>query len=346
MSLKVPGAKGAVGYWGRAGVRCRVNQDQTLQKISALQQDQLLGGGLRVSLWQNVHPVTADDTLQPGTLECSCVKKSGEHADRRCLSCHGIGFTPGYVKFGYGTLYVASITPGLVVNGLTLNTTIKPHRWELSPGVLVGSLESPAFQFVRPQAGGLWESRSDGVIRHPDSNIDVEVSLNGGPYLSLQALTVADPYSGTIRYRVTLAQANAGIPSPDWEIVRSRFPITPVVGRQGPWILILKTVAANKLSQDPRGNIIDSSGNRFWTKPLSFFNCTVKPQMAIDAALPPGNLIRDQAFIEFIDGVQDGESPLRWSLVDFTYDDPLGYLTRQFFSSRRQQEKEYTGLVF
>lgn len=311
-----------------------------------MQLDQLLAGGLRANLWQNVHPLPYDDILQPGTLPCTCLKKSGEHADRRCYQCHGIGFVPGYAKFGYGTLYKAAISAGLITNGVVLNTVLKPHRWELLPGVLSGTIETAAIPFVRPPVGGTWEARSDGAVRHPDSDLRTEVSVNGGPYFPLAALPGLDPMAGSLRFRMTLERANAAIPSPFWEIVRARFPYIAVKGRLGPWILILKTVSQNKITQDPRGNLIDSSGNRFWTKPLSFFNCHVKPQADINSKVPQGNFVRDQAFIEFIDGVQDGPVPDRWSLVNYTYDDPLGYFTRQYFDCRLQQEKEYTSLVF
>lgn len=349
MAFKVPGARTAYGYWGR-DIRCRLEVDQTFGKIAALQMDQLLLGGLRARLWETVHPVQADTETLTGTLPCSCVKKSGEHADRRCYSCHGIGYVPGYTLFGYSNLYMASISPGLTTVGCQLNTSFKPHRWELAPDALTGTIVTSDIQYLRPlDAGGFWEERCDGAVRLPGAtSMTCEVSLNAGAtWQPLAVLASVNPGSGALRFRITLTRSALTDPSPLWEIVRARFPVVPVTGRLGPWILVLKTVNPQKLGQEPRGITVEGSGNKFWTKPLSFFNCRIPPQEGLTGAPDLANLIRDQSFIQFLDGVQESLVGFnRWSITDTTYDDPLGYFTRQMFSCRQQQDKEFTQLVF
>lgn len=350
MSGKVPGSHLAVGYWGR-DIRCRIINGQTMPSISALQWDQLLAGGLRVRLWQTVHPAFLDNVALAGTIKCSCVKASGEHADRRCFSCHGNDYVPGFVLFGYTTLYVASISPNLTTVGLVLNTVVKPHRWELATGVISGTITTADIQYTRPaNVGGFWEARSDFVNKNPSTgSVLTEFSVDAGTtWFPLNQLAVVNPPTGPIRFRVTISRNAPSDSSPAWEILRARFPTVAISpdGRLGPWILILKTVTSTKQDQDPRGIVTESVGNRFWTKPLSFFSCRVPQLGPVGAPIPTANLIRDQAFVEFLDGIQDGSKPKRWSLTNTTYDDPLGYFTRQFFDAREQQEKEFTSLVF
>jgi hypothetical protein len=114
----------------------------------------------------------------------------------------------------------------------------------------------------------------------------------------------------------------------------------------GPWLLILKTISPDKISQDLRGITIDSNSNNFWTAPLSFFDCGIPDQGGVGGEIDGRNLIADQAFIEFMDGVRQGPVDQRWSLTNNTYSEPFAYLTRQYFSARLQQEKEYTSLVW
>jgi hypothetical protein len=180
MTVKIPGATSAVGYWGNS-MRCRISQDQTVQKMRALLQDQLLGGGLKVDLWMSVHDVRDGEVAASGTLRCTCVKTSGEHADRRCFSCHGIGYVPGYLKFGYNTIWVSSASPGLTLHGTQINTVLKPNRYELQNGVLSGTIETPDLLYTRELPDFTWEARSDGVVKdNSAAGITVEFSVDHG----------------------------------------------------------------------------------------------------------------------------------------------------------------------
>jgi hypothetical protein len=226
---------------------------------------------------------------------------------------------------------------------------LHPHRWELADNALTGTITSKLITYTRPlDVGGVWEVSNNGVIRDPDhSTMTVEVSINGGAYAPFESIPMINPTGGTIQFRVTLSRTSLATLTPAWEILRARFPVIAEKGRLGPWILVLKSVSPNKLGQDPRGIMVEGSGNRFWTKPLCFFSCRIPSQPTLGAAPDVNNLIRDQAFIEFLDGVQESLAGFnRWSVTDTTYDDPLGYFTRQSFNARQEQDHEYTQLVF
>ena len=336
-----------VGYWGRS-VRQRVKAEMTLEKTRTLLQDQLLGGGLRVWLWQNVWDSHLAAPTLTGVLKCSCVKESNQHADRRCKSCYGIDYQPGYAKFGFETLWFSSISPGLTLSNLQLNTVLKPNRLELTQAATYGSVETPDIPYIRTVTNLPWESNVDYVVKNAaQSQLQVSFSTDSGAtWAPLSALPGFNPGTGKIRFRVVLTRTAINVPSPLFEILRVRYPRVPVVGRMGPWLLILKTISPDKLIQDPRGIVIDSNSNNFWTAPLSFFDCGIPDQGAVGGTVDSRNLIADQAFIEFMDGVRQGPVDQRWSLVNNTYSEPFAYLTRQYFSARLQQEQEYTSLVW
>lgn len=344
---KIPGAPSAVGYWGR-NMRCRISQEQTLPKMRALLQDQLLGGGLQAALWTAVHDVRDGDVAAPGTIKCSCVKASNQHADRRCLSCHGVDYIPGYRKFGYETLWVASVSPGSILTNVQLNTVLKPNRLELAPTATMGSVETADLFFTRLYPDMSWEWRNDFVVKDATSgSVTAFFSVDGGvTWQPISTLAAANPLTGRIRFRIVLQRAATDAPSPAWEILRVRFPVIPIRERFGPWIIVLKTVAGNKPIQDLRGIQLDANPTAFWTAPLSFFDCNVMSQSNVGSTLDEGNTIRDPAFIQFLEGINEGKYPQRWTLTNFTFSDPLGYLIRQFFQTRLAQQEEFTWLVW
>jgi hypothetical protein len=345
---KVPGAFGAVGYWGR-DLRCRISQEQTIPKMRALLQDQLLGAGIQVDLWMSVHDVREGEVAAPGTLLCSCVKASGKHADRRCRSCHGINYVPGYRKFGYETLWVSSISPGLTLVNVSLNTAIKPHRYELASTAVTGTIETGDLYFTRLYTDTYWEYRNDYVVKDGTAaSVTAHFSTDGGAtWQPVENLVSINPGTGRIRFRITLTRNTTNDSSPMWEIFRARFPTVPVVGRTGPWILILKNVPQQKDINDMRGLQQDASPNAFWTAPLSLFDCNISTQSNIGTTLLPDDMLRDPAFIEFREGaLAAGPVPQRWALTNYTYSDPMGFLIRQFFQARKAQQEEFTSLVW
>jgi hypothetical protein len=345
-----PGNAGlAVGAWTNPWNR--IQQDQTPQKMRALLWSQLLGGGLRARLWLAVHhPTDGENTALPGTLKCSCVKESGQHADRHCSSCHGVGFAPGYRLFGYETLWVASISPGLILTNVVLDKKIKPYRHVLADGALSGTLETPDLFFTRPvDAGGAWEARSDGIVRDgTQSALSTFFSTDGGAtWALLSTLPTANPPSGRIRFRVQFTRSSASVLTPAWEILRARFPTVAAGPRLGPWILVLRNITPQTPVQDPRGVVFEAQ-HKFWTAPLGMFDpCAASEQAAPGQPLDPKNLIRDPAFLQFLDGAAAALTPpQRWALTNNAWSDPLGYLVRQFFDAREAQPNEALSLVF
>jgi len=340
------------GYWGN-NLRCRIGQESTQLKIAAALNDELLATGVRVALWLPVHEYlkltapknqTGGDIATAGTLKCSCVKESGQHADRRCNSCHGTDFIPGYLKFGYQTLWMSSISHGWTVTNLTQNTVLKPYRYELKSGATVGTLESTDLFFTKSVTNGDWDYRNDFVLRDAANNaVTVFFSVNqGANWYDIANLQSIAPASGSIRFRINLSRTSTSTPSPAWEMLRVRYPTIAENGRVGPWILILKNVMTKTDIQDLRGIIQDGSMS-FWTAPLSLFDCNIQKQSSIDDPINLFSLIKEPAFIEFLDSVRIGQ---RWSITKVNYSDSLDFLTRQFFSSRLQQELEFTSLVF
>jgi hypothetical protein len=340
------------GYWGR-DLRCRIGQEATQQKIAALLNDELLSTGVRVYLWLPVHeyvkalaPVnqTGGDTPTPGSLKCSCVKESGQHADKRCNSCHGTDFIPGYLKFGYQTIWMASISPGWTVSNLELNTVLKPYRYQLISTAVVGSLESPDLFFTKSVSKGLWDFRNDYVLRDAtNSSVTVFFSTDQGlTWYDISNLSTKNPPYGAIRFRVNLSRTSTAVSSPAWEMLRVRYPTIAEDGRNGPWITILKNVMTKTDSQADYG-LMEEGVLRWWTAPLSLFDCNIAAQTSIDDPINIFSLIKEPAFVEFIESVRIGQ---RWSVTRLNYSDSLDFLTRQFFDSRLQQSLEATSLVW
>lgn len=344
---KVPGVHSAVGYWG-GNMRCRISQEQTLPKMRALLQDQLLGGGIKADLWMAVHDVRDGDQAAPGTLKCTCVKASGQSADRRCSSCHGINYIPGYRKFGYETFWVASVSPGSTLRNVQLNTVLKPNRIELIPDALSGTIETGDLFFTRLYPDMDWNWKNDAVIKDgAHSRVNVFFSVDQGiSFRPIAELVAANPGTGSIRFRIEISRTSTSIPSPLWEIFRARFPTIPVNDRLGPWILVLKNISADKQIQDLRGVQLDSASNNFWTAPLSLFDCSISTQRNVGDGFDEANVIRDPAFIEFIEGARNARHNQRWALTNFTFSDPLGYFMRQYFQARLAQQEEFTWLVW
>jgi|SRR5579872_2245850 len=345
-----PQPRVAVGYWGR-DVRSRVKGEMTLEKTRALFQDQLMGGGLRAQLWQAVFDPrngTTVPVVPQNTQLCSCVKQTGQQSDRRCLSCHGITYVPGYKKFGYETIWFASISPSLTLINIQQNTITKPYRLELTPTSVLGTIVTPDLQFINTNTQSVWEYRNDYVIADgANSSIQVEFSTNGGLiWNGISQLPALNPQTGRIRFRITIMRTSINTKSPAWEILRARFSTIPVQGRLGPWIVVLKTVPSNRNIQDLRGIQLEAQPNNFWTSPLSYFDLAIQDQGSVGGVLDPRSLIIDPAFVQFIDGTPALLHNQRWSCTNLSYSDPFGYLTRQFFQARIQQENEFTGLVF
>jgi len=229
------------------------------------------------------------------------------------------------------------------VNNVALNTVLKPYRWELLPNATTGSIETPDLPIAKTIVDGAWDFKNDWVSRDPNSSVTVYFSTNqGSSWYSIDSLPVINPLVGLVRFRIVISRPSTQTPSPMWEVFRARYPTIPVAGRLGPWILMLRNQVKRNEIEDMRGIVEDGSLN-FWTMPLSMFDCNLAQQNTIDDPGDPESLMKEPCFIEFIDGFKQGE---RWSVTRVTYTDPLGFLIRQFFDARKQQQREFTSLVF
>jgi hypothetical protein len=324
---KVPGSHTAVGYWG-GSVYQRVFAEQEHARQRALLTDQIIAGSLRVALWIGA---TEDD----GGNRCACYKESNQQADRKCGACHGVGFVPGYYKFGYNTVFMSGVDDDVTFTGTELTTGWKSAKIVLQDGVLSGTVESGDKPFDRNVLGAVWESEALYFLpEDTESSVTVEYSLDAGSSWSdLSTLVTTNPASGNIRFRTTIARDSAAVISPQFEIVRARYsriPLTMPVGdgsyRMGPWILAMREPPTTRSRKYEYGDIPVEDGLSFWTAGLAFFD----PDVAYgsDEELLKGPL----TFVEILDGARVGS---RYVATTWQNSDPFGYiLVSQTFQIR------------
>jgi len=257
-------------------------------------------------------------------------------------NCYGTGIVPGYTKFGYHELHVASIDPAVTLVGTSLFTEFQPYRLQIATGLLTATITSPVFTIGAPgvvASVNPFQFRVDSYIRQPaGTSVLVEVSINAGPYVSIATLpSLSVAAGGTIQLRVTLTRALVTDKSPFFEIARIRYPRL-----DEPFIRVLKGLPTKTRERGGMG-VVDSDGNhRWWTVPLRHFDDLVAQDP--DVVVPPEvNLIQQKAFIEFREGTHVG---VRYDLTAFDYHDPKGIFISQGFSCRRPQRDEMIGQVF
>ncbi len=318
----LPGGHMATGWWGRDSHR-RVLADQQHAKERALLTDQLKAGGLRAALWQSVDIGN----------KCSCYKESNDQADRKCYSCHGAGIVPGYLKFGYETLWMAPTDSDVTLTNVKITTDFKSAKIVLNDDATTGTMESGDKPFSRIVIGSQWEYENNIFIRiSGSSNVIVEYSLDSGSSWSdISNIVSANPSSGTIRFRTTLTRDSIGILSPLFEIVRARYSTIPFQEQQpngdyrwGPWILAMRNVPKKRRTKSEHGDIPTQEGLSFWTSGLSLFDESITVGSTDELIKFEDNGPPD--FIEILDGVMEGS---RYVIVERQHSDPFSYLIVQ-----------------
>ena len=322
-----PGCKGlggsAVGYWGR-DVYKRIASEQEFARQRALLTDQLIGTGLRMDLWIGVDSGN----------KCSCYKESFRAADRKCGSCHGVidGYVPGYLKFGYNTLWMSSSDSDLTLTNVEVTNTFKSAKVWLSEGATSGTIESGDKSFSRTAVGSVWEYEEQSFIRTEGlSNVVVEYSLDSGTSWSAIAdLVTANPSSGTIRFRATLTRDTTDVFSPLFEILRARYATIDLNSQRGdgsytygPWITALNSKPAQNYRKSEQGDLPNFNLN-FWTMGLATFD----PSIAVGS---DEELLRGPDIVlQFRDGVLADDKKYR--VLDWQLNDPAAYvvLTQAF----------------
>lgn len=308
----------AVGSWAREPLM-RVIQDQTPQKETALLRDQLRIGGLRLELWLGV----GSSIDYP---KCACYKESFQQADRKCSSCHGTGFVPGYLKWGYETYWLSATDTGNTFTNTEVTNTFKSSKVQLADGALTGILESEDFIFTKALVDSVWEYDAQVFVRDTiNSTLTVEYSLDSGvTWLAMGGLSTDNPGTGTIRFRACFTRISVTTRSPLFEIVRARYSRIPL-GKfinpytespaDGPWILAINGYPDQQYIKTEHGDTPQGSST-FWTAGLSMFDPLVTVG-SDDELLHGPNIL-----VQFMDGVLAGK---RYRPTSWKQSDPFAY---------------------
>jgi hypothetical protein len=327
--LKKDGCKGlggqSVGYWGR-DIYKTINAESVINKELVNLRDQIAAGGIRAELWLGV---TTGNT-------CSCYKESQRSADRKCKSCHGVvgGLVPGYLKWGYETLWMSATDDDITLTDVKITTDIHTGKIILEDGKLEGMIESGDKFFNRSAFGSLWEVDPVSFIRiNQYSSSTVEYSLDSGStWKDISNLPIENPVSGVIRFRAILRRDSASVLSPLFEIVRARYSVVPLSNLRGdtytngPWIKIMKNVPKEGVVKSEYGDYPDVSGMSFWTVGLSAFDSSIEVGSEAEMMRGPNILIK------VIDGAFKDK---KFIMIDWALSDSMGFtVVTQSFSLR------------
>ena len=316
----------AVGWWGNNASK-RIEQEQIPQKVRNLLAQKLKSRGKEVYLWNEVVENA------PGSLVCSCVKDTTSSPDIACCSCYGTKAIPGYVRFGWETIYFASISSATCVNTY-LNTDIKPYRLMLSDGFLTGSIASGALPYSNPHQLD-WEFRCDSATIKDANLVVVTFSTDGIIFNPISQINNAGKKpinSGVIYINIMLSRGSIDQRSPEFEIIRLRHMKTCNSN-----IKILRPQVTELPILMQYGGRYENMAERFWTMPLDFFD------RHIQADTPSARII-ENSFYQRVHGIN---SESRFVTTKLSYNEEFGIFTHQSFEPRRAQPKEaYALLVF
>jgi hypothetical protein len=333
---KLPGSNMAVGYWGR-DIHAQVFAEQQLGKERALLQEQILLGGLRMELWQEpaAGPV------------CACYNPINQMADRKCMACHGVGKVPGYLKFGYNTLWMSASDPDNTLTNLRLTRNYQSSKLELVEGALVGVVESTDKPFSRTVFGATWGTSVQFYLMESDySSITVEYSLDAGAgWLSLSNLPAETTQTGTIRFRVTMSRTDANARSPLFEMLSARYATIPLsnpdvngVYRKGPWILIMREPPSTGHRKQDYGDQPIEEGLEMWTAGLAMFDSSIPYGSAGEVIKGP------EVLMQLLDGARAGN---RYMATAWKNSDPMAYIIEsQTFKMRITDDVDPMKLVW
>jgi len=325
MSHKTRGKKitgRAPGYWGNAP-HARIAAESVVDKVTKWNFDKIVAMGLPFAMWREA------SSIYNSLPDCSCVKTTSKQADVPCLSCYGTGKTPGYIKFGTQNYWVASTDNVWTLNNVELDKNNRPFRLQLASGALSGFAVSQVIEVNVARISGLWESKFEGFTRDggANSSINVEYQKDGElDWIPLYSINSLSPTT-SVRFKVTFNRGSPEVKSPMFEIVRVRFPtITdPRCELCEPVIRVLTTWDRTAEYRTTYGDRVDTSGKRFWTMPLTYFD----ESLALN-----GHLARlsDDVIVEVRYG---GNMGTRFALLEFDYSDTFGKFTRQEFAMRQ-----------
>jgi len=326
----------ASGYWGNSpdSPKARVQADQVIERIIKANTDFISLGNM-ADIW--VAPQESLHLLP----QCGCVKVTNQSADVRCAKCYGVKLIPGYVKWGYNTMFFSAVNLGFTAQqepGFNLPPTIEKnanttlHTLQLTAGVLTSSFQTPDFEVSNPYSTE-WELEGLIFNRAPGNSHNIEWSLDRGATWLGGNFKLLHLFRGTIRFRVTLTRTSLQTVSPQFEILRFRHPI-----QEKPWVRVSRPMGNRRKKREETGITEDESGVSFITVPVKgsaqVFGQTVwsKPWMP-----------DQQFFIELKEGSFAGE---RYIPTSYSRSETLGVMTLQTFSVRRSIPNELFGAVF
>jgi hypothetical protein len=326
--LQKDGCKGfgsqAVGYWGRDIYKTILSAQVNGKELANLK-DELEAGGVRAYVWKGITEGT----------KCSCYKYSYKASDRKCRSCHGVSLIPGYLKFGYNTIWASPLEDDSELHDVEITNDFRSANIRLIDGKTTGYFVSADKEFSRTVFGSVWEYNVASFVRIAEySSIVVQYSLDSGlSWTDISQLPLVNPSTGKIRFKVTLNRDDDAVLSPLFEIVRARYSEI-ALNRQradgdyfdGPWIKIMKSVQKVTNTKGDWGDSVGAVGMNFWTVGMSAFDSRI--EMGSDGEKLEGpNIV-----IEFMDGVMAGKKGV---ITDWALSDPRGYtVMSQSFSVR------------
>lgn len=350
---KFKGYHQAPGYWGRSPAKI-VDSYQIIENIRVLLQDKLTTRGEPAQLWTPV------DELTPNTILCTCVKNTGETAQRLCPSCYGVSLVPGLLKFGHQTIYfdVAEHTTFTLTNVIR-ETTTKPNMFEIADGFVSGTIETPDKVFTNPNNDD-WEYESQFDLKRTGNSVTVEFSTDSGlnffDISTINGVNKPTGISGSIRLRITLNRNTISDRSPRYEITRIRRVESEnanqmlIASRRGTFkevnpgeILILPTWTIQTLRLGAStAHQIEDQNHRMWTAPLDFFD------ISLSADTPTCRIFDTEEgvhpMIEYSTGTEAGR---RYALISISSSEHLGRFTHQAFTERKAQRNEvYNRTIF
>jgi hypothetical protein len=310
--------RSAVGYWGRS-VYTTIAQEQEFARQRALLSDMILGTGIRVSLWRGV---------KSGQV-CGCYKATNKASDRKCKACNGVidGYVPGYLKFGFDTLWLSAVDTDAVLSDVLLTTDFKSSKIELVETATTGYIESGDKSFTRSAIGSVWEYNVASVIQEPlYASLTTEYSLDSGSTWNPIAQLVTDnPSTGSIRFRITLTRDDTDVLSPMFEIIRARYATLNVEAERvdgtagwGPWIRILNSKPFKSYTKSEYGDLPNYGELTFWTTGLGLFDESIEKGSSEELFDVSPNVM-----FEILDGASAGT---RYVLYSIQHSDPAGYV--------------------
>jgi hypothetical protein len=315
----------AAGYWGQ-DPKSTVLSTQTVERIMKNNTDLIRGMGVVADIW--VEASENRDWLPV----CSCVKTTNQSADQRCKKCYGTKRVPGFVKWGFNTMFYSAVS-----TGFQLPPTIRKkndttmHTLELSQGVLAAEFDTPDFSVNNPYSTG-WELQTAIYNRANQTGNSIKWSIDGGTTWSAEPISTLHLERGNIRFRIRLERVDANALSPQFEILRLRHPI-----QECPFIKVARPMGTRKRSREVFGETENESGLSYWTVPIHGGAQVMGQPVYSKPWLP------DRFLLEIKEGTFAGD---RYVPVSYQRSEHIGVMTSQIFSVRRAQPDEIYGSVF